>query len=186
MTSRHIQHMHKALTQMNVPIHLAIGDLTGATGLAIVDAIIAAERNPAVLASPWWATGGQSICLRWRNRVRATDTTRSRLPRSAGRPGREAVASGPQARTGSYKLFGVYLTQIPGLMAMVLILFSEGHAKSASPYLRRMKSRLGPAGATTATAHQIAIIFYTMVKKQVECDGTQLGYKLAPIEEPAA
>jgi hypothetical protein len=30
-------------------------------------------------------------------------------------------------------------------------------------YLRRMKSRLGPAGATTATAHKIAIIFFTMV-----------------------
>ncbi len=31
-----------------------------------------------------------------------------------------------------------------------------------------MKSKLGPAGATTATAHKIAIIFYTRVKKQVE------------------
>jgi hypothetical protein len=39
-------------------------------------------------------------------------------------------------------------------------------------YLRRMKSKLGPAGATTATAHKIAIIFYTMVKKQVEYDAT--------------
>ena len=36
-------------------------------------------------------------------------------------------------------------------------------------YLRRMKSKLGPEGATVATAHKIAIIFYTMVKKQVEC-----------------
>src|SRR6516225_10591687 len=39
-------------------------------------------------------------------------------------------------------------------------------------YLRRMKSKLGPKGATTATAHKIAIIFYTMVKKQVEYDAT--------------
>jgi transposase len=39
-------------------------------------------------------------------------------------------------------------------------------------YLRRMKSKLGPAAATTATAHKIAIIFYTMVKNQVEYDAT--------------
>jgi hypothetical protein len=76
-------------------------------------------------------------------------------------------------------------------------------------YLRRMKSKLGPAGATTATAHKIAVIFYTMVKKPVEYDASlwaerdaerekrfeaklqrqarQRGYKLVPIEEkPAA
>lgn len=34
-------------------------------------------------------------------------------------------------------------------------------------YLRRMKAKMGPAAATTATAHKIAIIFYTMVKNQV-------------------
>jgi len=172
--------------------------------------------------------------------------------------------TGFDLRTESYKLFGVDLTQIPGLMAMVLMLFSEvGRDMSRWPtaaqfvswlalcpdndisggrvlwrgmrrvhnragdlfrmaayslhhdqtplgdYLRRMKSKLGPAGATTATAHKIAIIFYTMVNKQIEYDATlwaqrdaqrekrfeaklkrqaqQLGYKLVPIEEkPAA
>ena len=33
-----------------------------------------------------------------------------------------------------------------------------------------MKAKLGPAAATTATAHKIAIIFYTMVSKQIEYD----------------
>ena len=37
-------------------------------------------------------------------------------------------------------------------------------------YLRRMKSNKGPKAAITATAHKIAIIFYTMVKNQVEYD----------------
>ena len=46
MTSQHILHMHKALTQMNVQIHHVISDLTGVTGLAIVDAIIAGQRDP--------------------------------------------------------------------------------------------------------------------------------------------
>jgi transposase len=39
-------------------------------------------------------------------------------------------------------------------------------------HLRRMKAKLGPKAATMATAHKIAVIFYTMVKKQVEYDET--------------
>jgi transposase len=75
-------------------------------------------------------------------------------------------------------------------------------------YLRRMKAKLGPQAATMATAHKIAVIFYTMIKNQVEYDETiwdardaqrekrleaklkrqvkQLGYELVPIEPKAA
>ena len=165
-------------------------------------------------------------------------------------------------RTEAYKLFGVDLTQVPGLMLLVLMLFSEvGRDMSRWPtaahfvswlglcpdndisggkvlwrgarrtksragtlfrmaayslhreqspigdYLRRMKAKLGPAAATTATAHKIAIIFYTMVKNQVEYDASlwiqrdalrekriearlkkqaaQRGYKLVPLEAAA-
>jgi transposase len=130
-------------------------------------------------------------------------------------------------RTEAYKLFGVDVTQIPGVETIALPLFSElgrdlakwptgrhfaswlalcpdndisgGHVlwigmrkvnnqagclfrlaayslhHSLTPmgdYLRRMKSKIGPAAATTATAHKIAIVFYTMVKNQVEYDET--------------
>ncbi len=51
MSATHIKHMHKALTQMNLQIHNVIRDITGLTGLAIVDAILAGERNPKKLAS---------------------------------------------------------------------------------------------------------------------------------------
>jgi transposase len=44
-----VQHMQKALQQMNVHLHHAVSDLVGATGLRILDAIIAGERNPKVL-----------------------------------------------------------------------------------------------------------------------------------------
>jgi transposase len=50
MASEHIQHMQKALTQMNVQFQHVISDITGLTGLTILDAIVAGERNPAVLA----------------------------------------------------------------------------------------------------------------------------------------
>ncbi len=70
-----------------------------------------------------------------------------------------------------------------------------------------MKAKLGPAAATTATAHKIAIIFYTIVKNQTEYDASlwakrdalreqrlearlhrqaaQRGYKLVPLEDKA-
>ena len=50
MASSHVQHIHKALTQMNLQIHHVISDITGMTGLAILDAIVAGERRPEVLA----------------------------------------------------------------------------------------------------------------------------------------
>lgn len=168
-------------------------------------------------------------------------------------------------RTEAYKLFGVDVTQIPGLEMSVLPLFSEvgrdlsakwptaahfaswlglcpdhdisggrvlwkgtrrvknragqifriaAYSLHSSPtplgtYLRRLKSKLGPRAATTATAHKIAVIFYIIVTKQVEYDESiwaqrdiqrekrledkikrqaqQLGYKLVPMEKkPAA
>src|SRR5207248_7900025 len=50
MASVHVQHMHKALDQMNLQIHHVISDITGVTGLAIVDAIVAGKTNPKELA----------------------------------------------------------------------------------------------------------------------------------------
>lgn len=46
----HIQHMQKALQQMNVQLTQVISDITGVTGLAIIRAIVAGERDPQQLA----------------------------------------------------------------------------------------------------------------------------------------
>jgi transposase len=310
MTGQHIQHMHKALTQMNLQIHHTINDITGVTGLAIVDAIVGGQRDPGELAKlrdphikaskemirkslegNWRAEHlftlkqSRQMYQHYQEQITACDEEIEKLlvafqprvdpqekplppDRKRKQPGRKKKNVNPKTgfdlRTEAYKLFGVDLTQIPGLMSMVLTLFSEvgrdmsrwktaGHFVSwlglcpdnditggrvawrgmrkvhnragelfrmaayslhrdptpLGDYLRRMKSKLGPAGATTATAHKIAIIFYTLVKKQVEYDATiwaerdaerekrfeaklkrqaqQRGYKLVPIEEkPAA
>ena len=50
LAATHTQHMQKALTQMNLQLHHVISDITGVTGVAILDAILAGERDPAVLA----------------------------------------------------------------------------------------------------------------------------------------
>lgn len=49
--ARHIQRMQKALTQMNLHLHQVLSDLTGVSGLAILKAIVAGERDPHKLAS---------------------------------------------------------------------------------------------------------------------------------------
>jgi hypothetical protein len=297
---------------MNLPIHHVISDITGVTGLAIVDAILAGERDAAELAklrdSRIKADAEmirKSLVGNWRLELLFTlrqsrelyrtyqqrivdcdleiekrlpkfeprvDPAEKPLPpdRKRNRAGRKRRKKnghpnpGFDLRTEAYKLFGVDVTQVPGLEENALPLFSEvgrdmskwpdsGHfaswlnlcpdndisagktlwrgmrtvknragdmfrlAASSLPhsptpvgnYLRRMKAKLGPSGAITATAHKIAVVFYTMVKNQVEYDETiwaardaerekrleaklkrqakQLGYELVPIEhKPAA
>lgn len=48
--SMHIQHMQKALQQMNLLLHNVVTDITGETGMKIIKAILAGERDPQVLA----------------------------------------------------------------------------------------------------------------------------------------
>lgn len=50
VSSVHVQHMQKALTQMNLQIHHVLSDITGKSGLAILDAILAGKREPRQLA----------------------------------------------------------------------------------------------------------------------------------------
>ena len=47
----HIQHMQKALIQMNVQLHHAVADITGVTGMRIIRAIVAGTRAPETLAA---------------------------------------------------------------------------------------------------------------------------------------
>ena len=49
--SRCVQHMQKALTEMNVQLDSVIADITGQTGMKILRAIIDGERDPERLAS---------------------------------------------------------------------------------------------------------------------------------------
>ena len=51
MAATHVQHMQKALDQMNLQLHHVIADITGFTGLAIIEAILAGERDPHALAA---------------------------------------------------------------------------------------------------------------------------------------
>lgn len=303
MASQHVLHMQKALTQMNVQIHHVINDLTGLTGMAIVDAIVAGQRDASELAKlrdprikADMETIQKSLVGHWRDehlftleqsrdlyrtyqkQISACDQKIENLlrqvspridpdnkplpPEKKTHKKKLGPESGFNMRTEAYKLFGVDLTRVPGLAQNVFALYSEvgrdtsrwetaGHFtswltlcpdndvsggrvlwrgtrhyknragqifrlaayglhRSQSPlgdYLRRMKAKLGPAAAITAAARKIAVIFYTMIKNQVEYDETKwakldtqrqkrienklrwqaqrMGFRLVAVEEPA-
>ena len=86
----HIQHMQKALTEMILQLHHVVADITGATGLRIIRAILAGEHDPKVLArlrdyrchasvrqsrrrSP--VATAPSTCLRWNRHSPSTTLT---------------------------------------------------------------------------------------------------------------
>ena len=46
----HVQHMQKALEQRNVKLTAVVSDITGLTGMSIIDAILDGERDPLKLA----------------------------------------------------------------------------------------------------------------------------------------
>ena len=51
MAAEHIMHMQKALSEMNLQLHHVLSDITGVSGLKILDSILAGERDPMKLAS---------------------------------------------------------------------------------------------------------------------------------------
>ena len=63
MAAEHIMHMQKALDQMNLQVHRVLSDITGVSGLRILDAILEGQRDPVELAK---------LC---HNRVRSSQDT---------------------------------------------------------------------------------------------------------------
>ncbi|SDK80175.1 IS110 family transposase [Halomonas gudaonensis] len=47
----HIQHMQKALMEMNLQLHHVVTDITGKTGMRILRSIVSGQQDPAVLAA---------------------------------------------------------------------------------------------------------------------------------------
>ena len=72
--SDHVRHLPKALTQMNLQIHNVISDLTGVTGLAILQAILQGERD------------GQKLAALKDHRIKASTDTIARSLQGDWRP----------------------------------------------------------------------------------------------------
>ena len=156
----HVQHMHKALTQMNLQIHNVLSDITGLSGLCILDAILEGERSPTRLAelchgsvrssreivvkslvgnyrSEHLFTLKQSLAAyrSYQKLMAECDLEIERLMRQLNSkidPDRKLPASAPRLRSLKRRknqfhfemgpelnrIFGVDLTQIPGISAL--------------------------------------------------------------------
>lgn len=49
LAASHVQHLHKALERLNVKLHDVISSVVGVSGLKVIRAILAGERNPVAL-----------------------------------------------------------------------------------------------------------------------------------------
>jgi transposase len=260
----HIQHMQKALQQMNLKLTSVLRDVTGQTGLAIVRAIVNGVRDPQQLAQHRHHCCNHSMAdfvraltgdyraehvfaLRqalelfdvYSEKLRVcdheieqqlaqftpkVDLPTQPLPPPTQRPSKRPKNHPPQdIRPALYQLSGVDLTQIDGLDVLtVQTILSEigtdmsrwptvkhftswlglspnnqitggkiirtrtkkttnranqafrqaAHALTRSQsalgqFYRRMRAKLGPPKAITATAHKLARIVYTLLKAQV-------------------
>jgi transposase len=257
MASMQIQLMQKSLEQMNLQLHKVLSDLTGVTGMKIVRAIVAGERNAVALARmrhPLVASSEDTIAKAltgdWRpehlftlrqavelydvyqQKIEACDHEIDTYMQSLDARGdpkdlehrRRGTRRKNQAhfdlRRQLHRLTGVDLTRIDAIDAMTaqtvvsecgidmsrfatekhysswlglcpnhqitggkvrkrrtrkvrnraaqaLRLAAQSLHKSKSAlgaYYRRMRGRLGPAKAITATAHKLAILIYRMLK----------------------
>jgi transposase len=263
MTVKHMQHMQKSLAQMNLHLHHVMSDVTGVTGMRIIRAIVAGERDPQIFApcrdyriqssqdtiakalegdyrAAHVFTLTQSLALYdfTQQHIAACDQEIERVldtfaslvdPEEHPLPPPTTAHRRPQRnepafdlRTHLYRITGVDLTQGPGLQAPTIhIVLAEvglnmhkwptdkhfaswlglcpdnqisggkvlstgsrrvqnrasralrmaAQSLRTSPsylgaFFRRMRSTLGPAKATTATAHKLAKIIYPMLKEK--------------------
>lgn len=255
----HIQRMQKALQQMNLRLDNVVSDITGQTGMAIIKAILAGERDTAKLAEfrnhRCHATTEEiaaSLVGNYRHEhmfalrqavelyefyqakieeceqqieqyLRKLPHNREDDPPRLGKWQKRHEVSF-DVRDKLYKLVGVDLFRVPGLNAETLMtLYSEvgadmsrwpsekhftswlslcpgtkisggkvlsrktrpsrnraaaafrqaavcaGRTETAlGAFYRRLKARLGPAKAATATAHKIARMYYHLLKNGEE------------------
>ncbi len=219
VASAHLLRVPKALEQMNVLLHRAVTGLTGTTGLAILDAIIAGERDPrklaahrdyrckksevelaAALKGDW--KEDQLFALRqslaaWRFHHQLADECLQEIHRLAAEivSRTEAVPPPPTkrgkqpdegVRTVLFQKFGVDVTAVDGVstrpvsnrLATALRMSAQSLNRVESPlgdWFRRMRAKLGPAGAVTAAAHKLTRILYSMIKTGTAFDPGKLG-----------
>ena len=260
----HIEHMQKALLQMNLQLSQVLTDITGETGLCIIRAMVAGERDPYKLAAMrnyrcqkdereiaraltgTWRQEHlfvleQSLALYdfYTEKISACDTQIEQNyqairpnwrckevlehPVQPKRLAKNAPKGAEQLRSHLQRISGVDLVAVPGISVPLAqtILTEIGTDMTKFPnekhfcswlglapkneisggkilvsrtlktrnragqafrlaavsvmrancvfgaFYRRLKSRLGPAQATVATAHFIARVVYRLLKYQV-------------------
>lgn len=274
--AKQLQLMQKSLTEMNLKLQHVLSDIDGVSGQAIINAILAGERDPVKLASLrdkrcrssaeeiiealrgdyreeylFVLKQSQLLYLQLREGIATCDEKLAELvaqvecevcsepPRTVSQR-RQTGKNSPQFAVfeTAWRFYGVDLSEVPGVSSGVLsALISEvgtreqllaafptpsrftswmglcpdnrisggkvlkartrkvpsrlaaafrlgvfGLQRSQTQmggYLRRMKGKLGKAEGTTAAAHKLARIVYSMIAKQQPYDEKE-AFKLTP------
>ena len=136
----HVQRIQKALTEMNLQLHKVISDITGVTGLAILRAIVAGERNPSALAD-----------LK-HGRIR-----RSKTEIAAALTGDYREEHVFVLRTHLYRISGVDFTRIDGLGVLTVqtILSEVGLDPKRFPTVKHFTSWLGLCPGSRITGGKV-------------------------------
>lgn len=147
----HIQHMQKALTQMNLQLHHVVSDITGVTGMAIIRAIVAGERNPETLTS-----------LRDRRCHASVETIRQAL---VGNDREEHVF----ALTQAVELYDVYQAKVAACDTHIEAVLKRLREAAAVP-----ASKLPPARHTTRQPNALGFDVRAILHGLLGCDLTQI------------
>ena len=144
----HIQHMQKALTQMNLQLHHVVADVTGATGMRIIRAIVAGERDPDMLA-----------CLSRPALPRHAETLRAAL---TGNDREEHVFALAQA----LELYDIYQAKVAACDVRIEAVLERLKAATAS----RSASCRQPAIRQSSRTHRPS----TSARRCTRCSGVDL------------
>jgi transposase len=193
----HVQHMQKALNQMNLHLHHVVSDITGVTGMKIIRAILDGESTTDAQAPPPLRkhkvdrnTPAIDDLHEQLFRLVGVDLTRIDGLNAHSVLKILAEIGTDMSRWPSVKQFCSWLGLSPGnkisggkrigkskttpsanRAAAALRIAAQGLSNSHSAlggYLRRQKARLGAPKAITATAHKLATILYSMIANQTE------------------
>lgn len=256
-SSLHVQHIQKALTQMNLQLQNVVSDILGGTGMKIIQAICEGEQDPKklsehrdsrckssreIIEKSLCGHYREEILFNLRQAVQSYDHYQSQLQtcnneierltrefddKSKGKKIKlkkegKKNSLGFDAQRQFFQMVGVNLAEIPGISSTTILTivseigtnvdkwrspkafaswlglcpgtkisggkrlggkskYSKSRAAEAlriaastlsksqtalGAFFRRMKTRLGPAKAVTATANKMAKIIYIMIKNR--------------------
>jgi transposase len=149
--SDHVRHLHKALTQMNLQIHNVITDMTGVTGLLILEAILNGERN------------GQKLAALKDHRIKASRDTIARSLHGDWRPEHLFVLAQALA---TWKHYQQLITQCDAQIEKDLATFESRPARQPLPppaTSHRRAQRNEPRFDARAELHRLCGVDLTQV-----------------------
>jgi transposase len=148
---QHVQHMQKALEQMNVKLTEVVSDVTGLTGMAIIRAILAGERDAQKLA-----------CLRNVNCKR----TEAEIARALGGNWRAEHLFALQQAVAVYDFYVQQLRECDAQVQAHLESFGDRRAGKPLPQRSRpsRKHALGPAFDVRTALYRMAGVDLTVLE----------------------